>query len=214
MEHKKHSFSHTNGRWAKKASDSLHRRRRYLLFNFWDTPEAREFIEQLRNVPQPWPYEFMWALNSIIPMIGVESVILRESNGILKVLLTQRDKSDPSWPLCWHVPGSTLQETDVVADQASELNFRSALLRIWKKELELSEDQIRSIVAKKCDSVSWRHDRGACVSVIFVCSGYGIEFPVGKFFPVEDLPEPFLGEQKIVVDAAVNYYRTQHGETA
>lgn len=180
----------------------------------WTPEDERTLIQLLKRVPQPWSYEFMHALNGIIPMIGVESVILRESGDSLEVLLTQRDTTDPDWPGYWHVPGSTLRDTDVKSDVGSEENFLNPLHRIWVKELKLSEKQMHSIAAEKCDIVLWRHARGACVSTIFCCRGDGIAFPEGKFFPIDDLPEPYLGGQKIVIEAAVSYYRAMKKKEA
>jgi len=172
----------------------------------WTPDDERTLIQLLKRLPQPWSYEMMHALNRVIPMIGVESVILRKSGDSLEVLLTQRDATDLDWPGYWHVPGSTLRDTDVETNLESEENFENPLFRVWTKELKLSFKQTQRLSAKKCDIILWRHARGACVSTIFCCRGDGIEFPVGQFFPVDDLPEPFLGGQKVVIMAAVRFY--------
>ncbi|MFZ6036448.1 MAG: hypothetical protein ACOYUK_04890 [Patescibacteria group bacterium] len=172
---------------------------------FWETPEAELLKQLLTKTTQPWPYWFMHRLNALIPMMGVESVILRQREGIVEVLLTQRDGDDLDWPWYYHVPGSTVRDTDITLDRRPDEIYTSVLRRIWANELQLSQEKIDRITATKCDVIPWRHTRGGCISTIFLCQAYAVEFPVGHFHPVHRLPQPFLGGQEILITTAMAY---------
>lgn len=176
---------------------------------FFDTPQGKEFVSTLKMMKeegiQPWTYEFMYYLNGIIPMMGVESCIFRKKNGRIEILLDKRGPEDIDWPGQYHVPGSTCRNTDIVIGKTSDEMYRSVLYRIWSKELSLTESQMSKISLVKVDAVLWRHLRGGCMSVVFACTANGVKFPKGKFYPANELPQPFLGGQEIVVNTALKW---------
>jgi len=180
------------------------------LISFKERIRQLVIIWLLRGLKQPWSYQLMHAFNRVLPMIGVEAVIFRYNKGVLEILLTRRDKDDPNWPGMWHVSGTTQRNDDVKYHADTDANFYVALERIWKSELKLSDEEIGLIRAEKCDIISWRHSRGACVSTIFACwFDKVINFSEGEFFPVDALPEDFLEGQQVVVSAAVRYVKQQ-----
>lgn len=175
-----------------------------------DSPEGIRLIESLKEIEQPWTPEFFWAMNRLIPTMGVESVIVRQNDdGLLEVLLTQRGTDDLSWPGQWHVPGRTFRDTDLDTSLASSEMYALTLRKIWSGELGLSTQQMNQIITIKCDVIPWRHARGGCISTVFICMAGGIDFPVGEWFSVDNLPDEFLGGQEAIVQAVVDFLRRQ-----
>ena len=172
----------------------------------WTDKDELACINLMRRLPETsMSYAAMHAVNEKFALPGVECCFIRRNvAGQLEMLFTQRDGTDPDWPDNWHVPGSTPRNMDADADSSREENFLNPLRRVLKQELHLTEEQIEEVCFAKIGPEFWRHARGACVSVIFLCSTEGIDFPVGKFWPIDALPQPFLGNQDTsVVKVAV-----------
>jgi len=167
-----------------------------LIRDFIEWARQKLLIWLLKGLRQPWTEQLLNAVNRKVTLPAVELVILRKRNGKIEILLTRRSKKDHYWPFHWGVPGSTPRDYDST--------ISGILERIWNIELDIWHREKKEI---NCGRILWEHLRGKCLSDInLYVAELDEEFLNGTFFPVDKLPEPFLGGQEVVINMAVEKF--------
>ncbi len=150
----------------------------------------------------PSPKEIEWAANTLsrlprgfLPLSifhevtrlvvtpTVELAPLREKDGALQVLLTQRPDDDKYWPGEWHIPGAVVLSSD------EEGSFDSVINRIIAKELHGKVPM--NTVPKLAQQVFHDIPRGKELDHVyyFKTDVEDKDLIEGRFFDVNDLPE-------------------------
>ena len=153
--------------------------------------EIRRTADLLRKLkPGFLPYEIFVEIMRLTMASSVEIVVLRRNSDKLQVLLTKRPPDDEFWPNKWHIPGSIFQADDTSIEarlQATidrELpNTKFVSEKEWVPELFIGETA-----------------RNRNIPIIF--RAWANESGDGEFFDVENLPDDFLSEQKILIEIA------------
>lgn len=128
---------------------------------------------------------------------------IREKDGKLQVLLTQRPHDDPNWPSMWHIPGTVIRSTD----QKGHLG--DAAHRVMNGELHgtvpmLGEPQLVQVTF---DDIL----RGAEVDHVyyFKTDACDTDLVEGRFFDVDELPDEIMPHHvPMIADIAAVYGKT------
>gem|GEM_PF-4690866 len=172
-----------------------------------DVRTAITVLNQIADC-QPWPTHgdlaIMEAANTAFAFPGIESIFLRQKNGQIEILLDRRSPNDNHWPNAYHIPGTTPRVPDF-KNKSSDDILLTMLHRIWSRELKLTDEQMATIKVTHAGVVFWQHARGCCVSILNICRADEVDFPVGEWHSVDALPQPFLGNQEILVETAIRY---------
>lgn len=159
--------------------------------------EERELARLLKQLePGFLPYHIFVQIARLVVMPIIEFVPLRFHKGRVEVLLLERGADDPIWPNMLHTPGTVIRATD------TEKKIYLAFQRILIDELEgtavTSPQYVGSILHKS--------RRGVEHAQVYWVEVTG-QPKVGKFYPVDDLPEDLIQSQPRFIREAVRNYR-------
>lgn len=160
--------------------------------------DMHSVVAGLRAVPPGLlPPELFYEVCRLGVLSAVEVVPVRQGMSGVEVLLTQREATDPFWPLQWHNPGTIMRPTD------SAGSFSEAFSRICKHELGLSEWGNPVFVAP----YFWKTPRGTVVSLVHYLElpNYA-ETPTAQFFAASELPDEFVPGMEPIIQLAVGAY--------
>jgi ADP-ribose pyrophosphatase YjhB (NUDIX family) len=140
-----------------------------------------ELLAMLSKIEPGKPYgtELFNALARLMPIVGLETVCLRRTEGRTEVFMTLR-KADEAYAEEWHSPGSIyrLRETDEqVVDRLEKREFDC---KIKLGPLVGMVNNVKEV-------------RGHAICLVHVCELIGEPANGGKWFPVDDLPENTIG---------------------
>lgn len=118
--------------------------------------------------------------------IAFEAAAIRDRNGTAQVYLTQRSLNDTAYPGQWHIPGSFVrsgESWDDVVNRLSNVEFKTEVLDYTLVE-----------------RVSWLHEaRGHIYSDVYLVRLKDEDTNQGKWFDVEDLPQPMVDAHRDVL---------------
>ena len=135
------------------------------------------------------------ALTRLTVTVAVEAVCLRHTTTEIEVFLVQRSPSETAYPGEWHCPGSATRpgerEKDVL-DRLEKKEFGGKLLtRKFVGNCNIPEEA-----------------RGHFFDPVYLCTLGEAEGLRGKWFPVNDLPEPTVGHHRNhIIPMAVEAFR-------
>lgn len=127
-------------------------------------------------------------------LTAIETVILREREGKIEVLLVRRPQYDNYYANMWHTPGTILRSTDH--------SYAEAWGRTQLDELDVKF----AITPKFVASIVLPTLRGTEHSMIFY-THISEEPKVGQYFPVDALPEDLVTQHFPVIEAAAKAYQ-------
>lgn len=147
-------------------------------------------LEKLEPGFYPEPVFQMFSRLTVSPI--VELVPFRETAGGPEILLIQRPTDDPVWPGELHTPGTGVRPTDV--------SVEDCLKRISADEL----NGVQFDVEKTYDLI---HHSGRGMEVAQIFYAVLTEDPgVGKFYPIEQLPENIIESQMDFIPIATKNF--------
>jgi hypothetical protein len=151
-----------------------------------------ELLHEMRTEGDYLPDEAWFEIQQAFALPYVELVVPLCSHRGWKVYLTRRLPDDPFWPSTWHLPGGLWRT------HQSQLEACQA---IAARELGVSIATYKEIMTHKWNN----HLYGNPISHVCVCepSSQLVERVDRGYF--EELPEPFVAEQKMFVEAARVY---------
>lgn len=158
--------------------------------------ETKKLVELLRTLePGVLDFDVFVQIARLVVLSIIEFVPLRLNNGEVEVLLLSRGGKDPIWPNELHVPGTVIRPTD------NENKIYMAFDRIINDELggtKMSEPYFVGSILHKSKRGS-EHAQVYWVEVL--------EKPkVGKFYPVDELPDNLIESQtKFIKQASKSY---------
>jgi hypothetical protein len=162
----------------------------------------RQFVARaLDLVPSDKPYgtPLFDALNKKQPTFAFEGVLLRENpvGGALEVYLTKRSMKDTAYPGEFHAPGSGLRNKE---------DWRKVAERLARNEYEVP---VRHVTILHESEFFYDEARGWYCSV--PCLVELEEEPVvGKWYPVDQLPEQTVGHHRDdIIPVVVRYWRNR-----
>jgi ADP-ribose pyrophosphatase YjhB (NUDIX family) len=165
--------------------------------------ELRAAAETLRRLPRGFlPNPIFLEVTRLVVTPVTEFAPMREKEGKLQVLLTQRPDDDPNWPGKWHVPGTVVRSTD----QKGHLG--DAMDRVLKGELHgavLPMQGEPQLVEVTFDEIL----RGAEIDHVyyFKTDAKDEELVDGQFFDIDDLPEEMIPHHIPMIAGIVASYK-------
>ena len=159
--------------------------------------EERQLVELLAKLePGFLPYEIFVQIARLVTLPIIEFVPLRVRGGEVEVLLLERDADDEFWPGEVHVPGTVVRPTDSLGE------IYKAFDRIRRDELQNTNISEPYFVG----SILHKSKRGMEQAQVFWVEV--LEDPrVGKFYPVEQLPDNLIESQRGFINEAIRSYR-------
>lgn len=153
-------------------------------------------LEALASIDprQPFSSDVYAAIARLVPSIAVEAVALRNNNGDIEVLLTQRAKDDPAYPGQWHCPGSILRSGEEYFDVMERLQTREFGVNIkgWGY----------------VDEIFFQEERGWFNNRIFLVQLNG-KPTQGKWFSTKALPVDIVAHHREhVIPKGVEFFLT------
>lgn len=163
--------------------------------------ELREFAAEILDlVPSDQPYKtkLFDALNKKQPTFAFEGVLLREQQyGKIEVYLTQRSMSDTAYPGEFHAPGSGLRNKE---------DWQKVAERLARNEYKVA---VKKVTMLHESAFFYDEQRGWYCSVPCLVE-LEQEPAVGKWYPVDDLPEKTVGHHRDdIIPVVVNYWRNR-----
>ncbi len=164
-----------------------------------DKAEEKQLADLLSKLePGFLPYEIFVQIARLVVLSIIEFVPLRTNNGVVEVLLLEREPDDDIWPGEVHTPGTVVRPTDSSGD-------------IYKAFERIRQDELKGIKISNGHFVGTQlHSsrRGMEHAQIFWVEVY--EDPiVGTFYPVNELPPNMMESQIDFIKLAVNSYQSE-----
>ncbi len=162
--------------------------------------EEHQFIALASKLDARMTAELYNAIALKFATIAVEAVTLRIKDKVVEVLLAKRSENDVHYAGQWHSPGSILRAEDAPDEIDAIGDFGKAFKRI---EVE------NGCRFKSIQFIDWlfhRVVRGPVLAMVFTCEIDG-EPENGRFFPIDNLPEPFIEHHRPIISRAVAHYR-------
>lgn len=162
----------------------------------------RQFAARVLGlVPSDKPYgtALSDALNRMEPHFAFESALLRENPEThrIEVYLTQRMKIDTAYPGEYHCPGSAVRNGEAWEDVAK---------RLARDEYK---SRAKSVTMLHEAGFFYQEERGWYQSVPSVVT-LETESAVGKWYPVDELPEKTVAHHRdLIIPAAVAYWKNR-----
>lgn len=134
------------------------------------------------------PREIFYEIAERMVLPTIELALLRQVEGRLEILLTQRPEDDRYWPGQWHIPGSIVRATD------TPHTYESVFTRILDDELagrvQFEGETVHAFTIFQTIA------RGAEVDQMYVAkASTESEAPEdGKFYPVDELPDALMDQ--------------------
>ena len=129
----------------------------------------------------------------------IEIVPLYNGNGVVKVLLQERDVSDPVWGGALHTAGSVIRATDESGD------FRSAIERILQKELKNIELKNEPTFVK---TIFHQVKRGRELGLVFYIELKTDKVSnIGELYNIDNLPDKIVDTQIQFIKDAGNLFK-------
>jgi hypothetical protein len=147
--------------------------------SFWTSDDTLALEQLLARIPHPMPYQVFSALSKKMTTTAMELVILRWNLAAVEVLLMKRPVDDPHWPGYWHYPGTIIRPSDE--------SLEVAMQRLLSTEVGHASYEFIGLNLE-------HFSRGTVVQLMHLGAIIG-EPMKGGFFPVKDLPQPFIQEQ-------------------
>jgi 8-oxo-dGTP pyrophosphatase MutT (NUDIX family) len=154
--------------------------------------EETLLLQLLRKVRQPYSARFFEALAQVLPVLGIEVVVLRQDDQSTKVLLTRRPEASPSWPGQWQSPGTIFRVTDE--------SFMDMIRRLEETEFgaELWNLRLAYFTVPPQDGTRARNAQLVHVADISPADKHN-----GTWFDIKSLPQGIIpGQADMVVKAA------------
>ncbi|MFA4872172.1 MAG: hypothetical protein WC610_03925 [Patescibacteria group bacterium] len=137
------------------------------------------------------------AVAKIFRLPAIELVCLRlGASARTEVLLSQRPADDPIFPGQWHTSGTIARLSD-----ASPFD---SLKRLAKKELGITLDLSALSFTGICYS---NHNRGGEIHIIYVYVFYGNAPDNHQFFPIDNLPQPFMEHHHAIIKLTMERFQ-------
>lgn len=138
-----------------------------------------------------------------LPTPCIETVILRETNDVIEVLLIKRPDNDPVWPNCIHSPGGALRRADYKRDDVNPIN--GVFERVQRNELHNNFIDTPVFVGMRHYSTN----RGPEVVHVYLAQiSSDAQVPESQWVDVSKLNElpNFIKHQIVPINDAVNFY--------
>lgn len=179
--------------------------------------EEALLIGLLGKVHQPYSHEFFKAAAQLLPVSGLEAVILRgRPDGLLEVFMLRRPEDDinRSWAGKWHCPGTILRvrserRADGVVVRWAE-TIEEAYARLGRNELGAPLTNLRFAYFTLPPGGTERPSNLQLVHLADIPDG--LEPSGDAWFDVDDLPEDTIGAQAAMVRKVASLVRS--GEVA
>ena len=139
----------------------------------------------------------MSAVNRKFVLTPIETVIFREHQNEIQVLLVRRDKNDPDWPELWHSPGTVLRVSDEARGIVPREMYHDPIRRLVEMEIGA---EIKSM--KFAFPLFHNQARGKSNAMVFVCTIDESNDHNGTWYPVDNLPENTIKSHRIIIDLA------------
>lgn len=157
----------------------------------------------LSRVGQPWSEDFFNASARINPLTAVYCAVLRERDGRIEILLT--DRNDKTYRNKVHVPGSMVRNSDPAGSLGHAIGrvLNGELHQIgWEKvtlaDVTLSDAPRGQNIVKE-------------VSVVMVVElRDGEETTIGKWYDTDNLPSNHIAHEGPLAQVAVKKFREMH----
>lgn len=168
-----------------------------VLMDLW-----RSFVAAALNiVPSDKPYRtaLFDALNLKQPTFAMEGVLLRENpeSGVLEVYLTQRSMQDTAYPGEFHCPGSGLRNGE---------DWQAVAERLARSEYKVPVKKVTPLFES---GFFYPEERGWYCSVPCLIE-LATEPAVGKWYPVDQLPDKTVGHHRHdIIPVVVRYWRNR-----
>lgn len=145
--------------------------------------------------PGYYPLKLFHSISRLWTTTAIELVPFFIENGVLKVVLIQRQKSDMFFPGFWHNPGCVIRPTDTI-----DTTFK----RILESELGYSGKSdpifVKNILHKSV--------RGNSLGILY-WTLLNEPCKKGKLFSTDRLPKNFLSLQQKFIDCAIEDYKSR-----
>lgn len=163
--------------------------------------DEEELVNLLAKLePGFLPYQIFKEIARLVVMPVIEFVPLRIKDGLVEVLLLERDETDDIWPGEVHTPGTVIRATDKGG------KMHKAFERVLHDELGGIEVSDPHFVG----TLFHEGRRGAEQAQIYWIEV--LEEPkIGKFYLASKLPENMMDQQIKFVSQAVESFKKRHG---
>jgi len=160
-----------------------------------DSDTTIELAAQLnRYEPGFLPEPLFVSIARLAVLTAIEFIPLRQtSDGTIQVLLFERPNTDPIWPGMLHTPGTVVRPSDVTLEDGFK--------RLFQDELDVQQSNTPIYVGT--DLI--HHKRGSTVTLEYLLQ---VDHTLGdgKFYDVENIPDHFIPEQRLMVKRAVERF--------
>jgi hypothetical protein len=143
------------------------------------------------------PYPIFEQIARLVALPIVEFIPLRRSVQGIEVLLIARPDDDALWPGLLHTPGTVVRATDFGTDQKLWPPFS----RIIHEELQSTDLGAPEYVGSTLN----KSKRGVEQSQLYWVEVMGVP-KVGKFYPVDNLPDSLMDSQINFIQEAVRNF--------
>jgi hypothetical protein len=164
-----------------------------------------ELLSQLEVGKLPLPVFHQLARLMVLPAVEVIPLRLDDA-GQPWVLLTQRDKDDPIWPLQWHTPGRILRPSDVDGSGT----YATAIHNLVEAEFPgVMQGEVRFV------EIEFRTVARGAESAALHWMEVGKDAPqAGEFFRVAELPPNTIEHHGPMIRKVTSHYLAARGVTA
>lgn len=165
-----------------------------------DSEELRTTVLNLKKLsPGELPLSLFLEIARLAVLTAIEFVPLRQKeNGVVEVLLIQREIDDPNWPGMLHTPGTILRACDQVG------SFKNAFDRI-SQELSQPSNISEPVFVKNI----FQHTTRGSVSALVFWVELNEEVESGHFYPSDSLPKSIVVSQLEFIQDAVEAFKNR-----
>ncbi|MGA2418238.1 MAG: NUDIX domain-containing protein [Candidatus Staskawiczbacteria bacterium] len=161
-------------------------------------PDYSNVVKALEVVDPAKPYgtELFNALARVTVSVSVEAVCLRlnPSTQEVEVYMTKRSPTDTTYPGEWHCPGSVMRPREEIGDVFNRL----------------AREEFGTNISSTQFVANVNHPSGATghfLAIVYLCALESADSLVGKWFPVNQLPEKTIEtHRRRIIPAAVGAF--------
>jgi hypothetical protein len=147
------------------------------------------------------PYDIFIEVARLVALPILEIIPLRLNGDVIEVLVLERPENDMHFAGMLHTPGTVIRATDVHG--GANVKTWAPLSRIIDEELMGTKLGPLHYVG----SILHKNQRGAEQAQLYWTEIVG-DPKVGKFWPVDALPDTIIGSQKTFIRQAVKSFTT------
>lgn len=158
-------------------------------------------VDRIQPIISP---ELFNSVLSKFVLVAIETVILRQNDDKIEVLLTKRDPNDEFYANQWHSPGSILRYSDVhTKGKSIESELTEVFERIEKKEIGAPFRNPPKFIEQRLLDFS----RGPNLCLVHAAQIAPRASYNGEFFDVNNLPnDPVIHQQMPFLRSAIRFF--------